>query len=200
MDQRRNISQVSASNRCSSSLSCPYPFAATSIPCPRIREEKTYPTILEQPVVWKFGVVRVHLDRECADISYLQMQGLNLLFRERVAALFWVDSSVVQNFIWNVVKQTGNHTTRVEPSPATQFPTPALKDWSSKRALIGHVLLSTPLLKSAMSGMDKMGSNPISEMGGSASGVLHKRIRPSLRASRKATSVTSPLSLEAGPI
>lgn len=87
----------------------------------------------------------------------------------------------------------------VEPSPATQLPTPALKDWSSKSALMGQVLLSTPLLKSAMSGMDKMGSKPISEMGGSASGALHKRIRPSLRASRKATSVPSPLSLEAGP-
>ena len=87
----------------------------------------------------------------------------------------------------------------MKPSPATQLPTPALKDWSSKRALIGQALLSTPLLKSAKSGMDIMGSKPRSEMGGSASGALHKRIRPSLRASRKATSVSSPLSLEAGP-
>ena len=128
------------------------------------------------------------------------MQGLNLLFRERVTALSRVDPSVVQNFVWNVVTQTDNNTTLVKPSPAIQLPTPALNDWSSKSALIGQVLLNTPLLKSAKSGMDKMGSKPISEMGGSASGVLHKRIRPSLRASRKATSVTSPLSLEAEPI
>ena len=137
--------------------------------------------MLEQPIVWEFGVVRIHLDRKCADISDLQMQSLNLLFRERVAALFGVNSSVVKNFVWDVVKLTDKYTTRAEPSPATQLPTPALKDWSNKRALIGQVLLSIPLLKSAMSGMDKMGSKPISEMGGSASGVLHKRIRPSLR-------------------
>jgi hypothetical protein len=64
--------------------------------------------MLEQPIVWEFGVVCVHFDRKCADISDLQMQGLNLLFRERVAALFGVNSSVVQNFVWNVVRQTDN--------------------------------------------------------------------------------------------
>lgn len=141
-------------------------------------------------------MVCVHLDRKCADMSDLQMQNLNLLLRERITALFWVDSSVIQSFVWNVVMQTDNDMTWREPSPAIQLPTPALKDWSSKSALIGQVLLSTPLLKSAKSGMDRMGSKPKSEMGGSVSGVLHKRIRPSLRASRNATSVTSALSPE----
>ena len=68
-----------------------------------MEESSLYPTILEQPVVWEFGVVRVHLDRKCTDIFDLQMQRLNLLLREGVTALFRVDSSVVQNFVWNVV-------------------------------------------------------------------------------------------------
>ena len=104
--RRDTISPASASSRRLPSLSCPYPLAATSIPCPGIAMEESslYPTILEQPVVWEFGVVRVHLDRKCTDIFYLQMQSLNLLLRERVTALFRVDSSVVQNFVWNVVK------------------------------------------------------------------------------------------------
>jgi hypothetical protein len=59
--------------------------------------------MFEQPVVGKFEVVRVRFDRKCADISDLHMQSLNLLLRKRVAALFGVNSSVIQNFVWNVV-------------------------------------------------------------------------------------------------
>lgn len=79
----------------------------TSIPGSGIAKGRkiafTYPTIFEQPVVGKFEVVRVHFDSKCADISDLHTQSLNLLFRKRVAALFRVDSSVIQNFVWNVV-------------------------------------------------------------------------------------------------
>jgi hypothetical protein len=67
------------------------------------KKSSIYPTIFEQPVVGKSEVVRVHFDRKCADISDLHMQSLNLLLRKRLAALFRVDSSVIQNFVWNVV-------------------------------------------------------------------------------------------------
>lgn len=59
--------------------------------------------MFEQPVVGKFEVVRVHFYRKCADISDLHMQSLNLLLRKRVAALFRVDSGVIQNLVWNIV-------------------------------------------------------------------------------------------------
>jgi hypothetical protein len=62
-----------------------------------------YPTIFEQPVVGKSEVVRIHFDRKSADIFDLYMQSLNLLLRKRFAPLFRVDSSVIQNFVWNVV-------------------------------------------------------------------------------------------------
>ena len=72
-------------------------------------------------------------------------------------------------------------------TPATQFPTPALKDWSSRSALIGHDLFRTPFLKYSKSGMEMMGSKPSVEIGGSVRGVLHSRMRPSLLGSINAT-------------
>ena len=76
-----------------------------------------------------------------------------------------MDSTMIQNLVWTFVKGCITCGSEALFSPATQFPTPALKDWSSKRALIGQALLSTPLLKSAKSGIDKMGLNPILDNG-----------------------------------
>lgn len=71
--------------------------------------------------------------------------------------------------------------------PATQFPTPALNDWSNKRALMGHDLFSTPFLKYSKSGIEMMGSKPSEEIGGSVRGALQRRMRPSLLGSMNAT-------------
>jgi hypothetical protein len=59
--------------------------------------------MFEQPIVREFKVVRVHLDRKCTDMADLSMQSFDLLLGERVTALFWVDPSVIQNFIWIIV-------------------------------------------------------------------------------------------------
>ena len=77
-------------------------------------------------------------------------------------------------------------------SPATQFPTPALNDWSRSKAFIGQDLFKTSGLKSSRSGIDNIGSKPSSEMGGSSAGEVQSRIRPSLRASMNAISTIVP--------
>ena len=88
----------------------PLPFHAASIRLLRIEEVKrkkklrTYPTMFEQPIVRELEMVRVHLDRKRADMAGLSMQSFNLLLGERVAALFWVDPSLIQNFILIVVR------------------------------------------------------------------------------------------------
>ncbi len=81
-------------------------LSVMSIPDPGIKERRDgiYPTMLEQPIVREFSVVSVHLDRKCADTADLPMQSFSLLLGERVTALFWVNSSVIQNFVWIVVK------------------------------------------------------------------------------------------------
>ena len=56
--------------------------------------------MFEQPIVRELKMVRVHLDCKCADMAGLSMQSFDLLLRERVTALFWVDPGVIQNFIW----------------------------------------------------------------------------------------------------
>ncbi len=96
-------------------------------------------------------------------------------------------AGVVQDLVWESRVRCGWLSRPTDNLPATQLPTPALKDWSSSSAFIGHDLLSTPLLNSSRSGMDMIGSKPSAEIGGSAKGDLHRRIRPSLRGSRKAT-------------
>lgn len=75
--------------------------------------------------------------------------------------------------------------------PATQFPTPALNDWLRRRALMGHFLFVTAVWKSSNIGMERMGSNPSSEMGGSFRGLAHSLIRAKRRASVNATLVGS---------
>lgn len=77
-------------------------------------------------------------------------------------------------------------------APATQFPTPALKDWSSSKAFIGHAFFLTPFEKSSSEGIDSMGSKPSAEIGGSFLGSVQSRIRPRRRASTKAISVSVP--------
>ena len=78
-----------------------------------------------------------------------------------------------------------------ENGPATQFPTPALNDWSRSRALTGHDRFNTKAEKSFKVGMLRIESNPRAEIGGSLTGSLHRRTLPSRRASTKAISVPS---------
>lgn len=74
--------------------------------------------------------------------------------------------------------------------PATQLPTPALKDWSRSNAFIGQLRFLTDLLKVSRGGILKRGSNPKVEIGGSVRGDLQSRIRPRRRGSKNANSAT----------
>jgi hypothetical protein len=78
-----------------------------------------------------------------------------------------------------------NHT------PATQFPTPALKDWSSRSALMGHFRFVTFNMYSSKDGRDRRGSKPRDEMGGSVRGEGLNLTLPSRLASEYANSFTS---------
>ena len=82
-------------------------------------------------------------------------------------------------------------TTVVLNSPATQLPTPALNDWSSKHALTGLLRFFKPFTKSSKLGMEIIGSKPRAEIGGSVRGDLQRRTRANRRASRNATWVAS---------
>ncbi len=73
--------------------------------------------------------------------------------------------------------------------PATQLPIPALKDWSRRRALIGHDLFRTAAVKPSSDIMESKGSKPREDIGCSVSGAWQSRIRARRRASTKATSV-----------
>lgn len=75
--------------------------------------------------------------------------------------------------------------------PATQFPTPALNDWSKSNALIGQLRLSILAENSSSVAMFNKGSNPSKEMGGSLIGSLQSRMRPNRRGSTNATIVSS---------
>lgn len=60
---------------------------------------------------------------------------------------------------------------------------------------MGQLRLRTSPLNSSKPGMLRIGSNPSEEIGGSVRGDSHSLIRPSLLASRNATSVMSPVAL-----
>jgi len=55
--------------------------------------------------------------------------------------------------------------------------------------LIGHDLFRTSARKFSSEGMDKIGSKPSPEIGGSSLGWAARRMRPRRRASEKANSV-----------
>lgn len=57
---------------------------------------------------------------------------------------------------------------------------------------MGQLRFKTALLKSSKGGIDRMGSNPRVDMGGSVKGDKQSLTRPSLLASKKASWVTEP--------
>lgn len=71
--------------------------------------------------------------------------------------------------------------------PATQLPIPALKDWSNRSALIGGLRFLTISAKSSSVHMERIGSNPSCEIGGSVSGDMQSRMRANLRGSVNAS-------------
>lgn len=75
--------------------------------------------------------------------------------------------------------------------PATQFPTPALNDWSRRTAFMGAFRFKTNGVKSSKVGMDKIGSKPSFEIGGSSRGSAQSLMRPRRRTSRNASSSVS---------
>src|SRR5579872_3922162 len=104
-----------------------------------------------------------------------------------------MDSRVVEDFICKVILyQTSSPDRRRKGiQPATQFPTPALNDWSRSTAFMGAFRFRTRGVKSSRLGIDKIGSKPSSEIGSSLSGSAQSLMRPSRRVSRNASSRVS---------
>jgi hypothetical protein len=97
----------------------------------------TNPTILEQPIVGKMAVICIQGGRCFAYIHDIFVHGLDLVFGECTAPLLRVYPCVVQDFILVGNKlQVHQRTSAHLGSPATQFPMPALKDWSNNNAFM----------------------------------------------------------------
>lgn len=56
---------------------------------------------------------------------------------------------------------------------------------------MGQLRFNTACLNHSKSGIERIGSNPSVDMGGSVNGLAHNRIRPRRRASKKASWVIS---------
>lgn len=62
-------------------------------------ERWTHPAMLEKPVLRELCVIGVHVDSCSTDILSLCMQGMYFRFVKRIAPSFWMDSSVIEDFV-----------------------------------------------------------------------------------------------------